>query len=328
MNDSEAPDLNDDLQPDEWQDAPLDALDEIPPGHRSGFVAVIGRPNVGKSTLMNALMGQKIAIVSSRPQTTRVQQLGILTRPDAQIIFVDTPGLHKPRHELGRFMVQVAQQALNDADVIMFLVEAQHMPGPGDTMIASQLQEAAPDKPVLLIINKIDITPPDALQKHVDAYLALVKPTDWIAISALQAAGVDDLRERLINLLPEGPRYYPPDQVTDLYTRNIAAEMIREKVLRNTRDEVPHAVAVEITEFKEREDGPTYVAATIYVERNSQKAIIIGKGGQMLKKIGAQARQDIEQLIGDKVFLELWVKVLPNWRRDENLLRRLGYRIR
>ncbi len=304
------------------------ALMEVPPGHRSGFVAVIGRPNVGKSTLINQLLGQKIAIVSPRPQTTRVRQLGILTTEEANHLFVDTPGLHKPRHELGRFMVETARQALADADVILLIVEAHQPPGPGDIMIARQLKEAASKAPLFLAINKIDLAPADKLQTNVDAYLKLVAPTEWVAISALRAAGIDDLRRRLIALLPEGPRYYPPDQVTETYTRTIVAELIREQVLLNTHDEVPHAVAVEINEFKERENGVTYIAATIYVERNSQKQIIIGKGGQMLKRIGAAARQQIEGLTENRVFLELWVKVLPGWRQDEGLLKRLGYRIR
>lgn len=330
MNDSDFTNLNDDLKnPEDLEEmSQINPLDDIPEGHRSGFIAVIGRPNVGKSTLMNGLLGQKVAIVSSKPQTTRVQQLGILTEPNAQIVFVDTPGLHKPRHELGKFMVDVARRALSDADMIMFMVEAQYAPGAGDTMIAAQIKEAAPDVPVMLVINKVDITPAEDLQKHVDAYLALVEPSDWVALSALKAKGLEDLHRRLINLLPEGPRYYPPEQVTDMYARTIAAEMIREKVLRNTRDEVPHAVAVEISEFKERDNGVTYIAATIYIERDSQKAILIGKGGQKLRKIGAAARRDIEPLVGGKVYLELWVKVLANWRQDENLLRRLGYRIR
>lgn len=327
MTDSGLTDLNDDLNNSEFQDE-IAPLDDIPEGHRSGFVAVIGRPNVGKSTLMNGLLGQKVAIVSSKPQTTRVQQFGILTEPDAQIVFVDTPGLHKPRHELGKFMVDVARRALSDADVIMFLVEAQYAPGAGDKMIAQQIKEAAPDVPVMLVINKIDITPAEDLQKHVGEYLSLVEPTDWVALSAMKSAGLHDLHDRLVGMLPEGPRFYPPDQVTDAYARAIAGEMIREKVLRNTRDEVPHAVAVEISEFKERDNGVTYIAATVYVERDSQKAIIIGKGGQKLRKIGADARRDIEPLVGGKVYLELWVKVLPNWRQDENTLRRLGYRIR
>ncbi|MFC1960569.1 GTPase Era, partial [Chloroflexota bacterium] len=292
-----------------------DPLDDTPEGHRSGFVAVIGRPNVGKSTLMNALLGQKIAIVSNKPQTTRVQQLGILTTDDAQIIFVDTPGLHKPRHELGKFMVDVAGQALSDADMIMFVVEGNHLPGTGDRMITEQLKRSATDTPILLVINKIDITTPDYLQKSADAYQQLVSPIDWLALSAHKGTGIDDLRKRLYELLPEGPRYYPADQVTETYTRAIVAEIVREKVLRNTRDEIPHAIAVEVTEFKERENGVTYIASTIYVERESQKRIIIGKSGQMLKKVGAQARPEIEGLVDGRVYLELWVKVLSDWRR-------------
>ena len=328
MNDQDPPDLPDEAMEAAGPHPPQETWEAVPQDHRSGFVAVIGRPNVGKSTLINQLLGQKIAIVSPRPQTTRVRQLGILTRQDAQVIFVDTPGLHRPRHQLGEFMVQVAQQALHDSDAILFVVEAQEMPGPGDRMITEQIKEAAPDVPVLLAINKIDLVRPDRLQAHVDAYLELVQPTDWVALSALQAAGVDDLRERLIALLPHGPRYYPPDQVTETYIRDIAAELIREKVLLHTREEIPHVVAVEINEFKERSEHLTYVSATIYVERDSQKAILIGKGGQMLKRIGSDARPEIEALIGTRVYLELWVKVLPNWRKDEAMLRRLGYRIR
>ncbi len=302
-------------------------LEELPADHRSGFVAVIGRPNVGKSTLINRLLGQKIAIVSPRPQTTRVRQLGILTEEHAQVVFVDTPGLHKPRHSLGEFMVQVAQQALQDADLILYVVEATTPPGAGDQLIASQIAEAAPDVPVLLAINKIDVTSPDELVKNSDAYVALVKPADWIAVSAMRGLGIDDLHRRLIERLPLGPRYYPADQVTESYVRNIAGEMIREKVLLNTRDEIPHAVAVEIHEFKERNEGLTYVHASIYVERDSQKSIIIGKKGQMLKKIGAAARYEIEQMLDTKVYLDLQVKVLPNWREDQAILERLGYRI-
>ncbi len=302
-------------------------LEELPADHRSGFVAVIGRPNVGKSTLINRLLGQKIAIVSPRPQTTRVRQLGILTEEHAQVVFVDTPGLHKPRHSLGEFMVQVAQQALQDADLILYVVESTLPPGTGDQLIASQIAEVAPDVPVLLAINKIDITPPDELVRNSDAYVALVKPADWIAVSAMRGLGIDDLHQRLIAHLPLGPRYYPTDQVTETYVRNIAGEMIREKVLLNTRDEIPHAVAVEIHEFKERNEGLTYVHASIYVERDSQKSIIIGKKGQMLKKIGAAARYEIEQMLDTKVYLDLQVKVLPNWREDQAILERLGYRI-
>ncbi|MBN1965812.1 MAG: GTPase Era [Anaerolineae bacterium] len=302
--------------------------DDLPAGHRSGFVAVIGRPNVGKSTLINHILGQKIAIVSPRPQTTRLRQLGILTRDDAQIVFVDTPGLHKPQHQLGEFMVEVASRALTDADAILFMVEGHEPPGTGDRIISEQIKKAAPDVPVLLAINKIDLCPPDKLQAHVDAYVALVHPADWIALSALQAAGTEEVVARLVALLPEGPRYFPPDLVTETYTRTIAAELIREKALLNMREEIPHAIAVEIDEFKARSESLTYISATIYIERDTQKAIVIGKGGQMLKRIGREARAEIEPLTGTQIYLDLWVKVLPNWRKDETMLRRLGYRIR
>jgi GTP-binding protein Era len=293
----------------------------------SGYVAVIGRPNVGKSTLMNRFLGQKIAIVSPKPQTTRLRQLGIYTGPDTQAIFVDTPGIHQPRHKLGEFMVEVAVEALRDADVILFVVDMSQPPNEEDQRVAALLREAKTPAPVVLALNKIDRLSPDQIAPRVEAYRTLAPDADWTTLSATLGDGVDDLLKRVIDKLPAGPQFYPEDQLSDTAIRDIVGEIIREKVLLNTEQEVPHAVAVEVQEFKERSATLTYIGATIYVERDSQKGILIGKSGAMLKKISSEARADIEALVGTQVYLELWVKVLKNWRHDENLLRRLGYRL-
>jgi GTP-binding protein Era len=293
----------------------------------SGYVAVIGRPNVGKSTLMNRFLGEKIAIVSPKPQTTRLRQLGIYTGPDTQAIFVDTPGIHQPRHKLGEFMVQVAVEALRDADVILFVVDTSQPPNEEDQRVAALLREAQTPAPVVLALNKIDRLSPNQIAPRVEAYRALAPDADWTTLSATLGDGVDDLLRRVIAKLPAGPQFYPEDQLSDTAIRDIVGEIIREKVLLNTEQEVPHAVAVEVQEFKERSATLTYIGATIYVERDSQKGILIGKGGAMLKKISSEARADIEALVGTQVYLELWVKVLKNWRHDENLLRRLGYKL-
>lgn len=305
---------------------PLDP-DRLPPDHRSGFVAVIGRPNVGKSTLMNAYLDDKIAIVSPKPQTTRIRQLGILTRPDAQIIFVDTPGIHDPRHKLGEFMVTVATQALADADLILFVVDLSMPPTDEDRQIAALLREHVPDVPVLIAMNKLDLVPVEHLAENVASFQELCPDADWTTCSATTGQGREDLLQRIICALPEGPRYYPPDQLSDLSLREIVAEMVREKALQHLQEEVPHAVAVVVSEFKERHENLTYIEATIFVERESQKAILIGKRGSMLRNIGKDARLEIEAFLGTKVYLELWVKVLKNWRKDEDAMRRLGYRL-
>ncbi len=293
----------------------------------SGYVAVVGRPNVGKSTLMNRILGEKIAIVSPKPQTTRLRQLGIYTQDDAQVIFVDTPGIHQPRHKLGEFMLQVAIDALRDADVILFVVDLSQPPDDEDRRVGDLVAESRTGSPVILALNKIDRLSPERIAPAVESYRALAPQADWVALTATQGRGVDDLLKRVIEKLPAGPQFYPEDQLSDTALRDIAAEIIREKVLLNTEQEIPHAVAVEVTEFKERSATLTYVGANIYVERDSQKGILIGKGGAMLKKISSQARIDIETLVGTKVYLELWVKVLKDWRRDEGMLRRFGYRI-
>jgi len=294
----------------------------------SGYVAVIGRPNVGKSTLMNRILGEKIAIVSPRPQTTRLRQLGIYTQPDIQAIFVDTPGIHQPRHRLGEFMVDVAIEALRDADVIVFVADLMQMPNEEDKHVASLLRSAKTASPVLLALNKLDRVPAEKVLPHSEAYRALVKDAaDWVALSAIKGNGVDDLLKRIIERLPAGPLFYPEDQLSDTAVRDIAAEIVREKVLLNTEDEIPHSAAVEVIEFKERSATLTYISANVYVERDSQKGILIGKGGSMLKKISSNARVDLEKLLETQVYLDLQIKVLKNWRQDVNLLRRLGYRL-
>jgi GTP-binding protein Era len=297
---------------------------ELPPDHRSGFVAMVGRPSVGKSTLVNAIVGQKVAIVSDKPQTTRNRVLGILTRPDAQVIFVDVPGMHKPVHKLGKYMVELAEAAVPDADVVLFTVDVSVPPQEEDRLAAAYLAGHR-RAPLLLVLNKMDQLRPDKLQAHVDAYQALGTFADWMMTSATRGDNLDKLLDMILARLPLGPRYYPEGQVTDVTERFLAGELIREQVLRLLRQEVPHAVAVVVEEFKERHEGLTYIGATIYVEKDSQKGIVIGSGGGMLKRIGAAAREEIEHLLETKVFLELWVKVRLKWRRDDAALRNVGY---
>jgi GTP-binding protein Era len=312
----------------------LGKFEDAPPGHRSGFVAMLGKPNVGKSTLLNALLGQKIAIVSDKPQTTRRRIRGVLTRPEAQIVFVDTPGIYLPRHRLGQAMVQAAVQSIPDADVLVFLVDAAGLPDAADRRIADLIRERGQARPVILTLNKMDRLKPEQVKEHAEAYWSLAPtpaggqppaPWAWMMISALDGGNLDKLTARIVERLPAGPRYYPPDQVTDLQERDIAAELIREQALRRLRQEVPHAVAVVIDEYKERSASLDYVAATVVVEKESQKGILIGKGGHTLRQIGADARLEIERLVDKQVFLELQVKVRRNWREDERELRRMGY---
>jgi GTP-binding protein Era len=298
--------------------------DELPPDHRSGFVAVIGKPNVGKSTLINAWLGQKIAIVSPKPQTTRNRLRGILTRPDAQIIFVDTPGIHRPRHKLGEFMVETAAKSIPDADVVLFMADVSEMPTAEDEQIAQLIEEQC-RAPVVLVLNKADLLPPENVQPHSNACFELVQYDEWMMISATRGDNRDKLLDMVVARLPEGPRYFPADQLTDQNMRFIVAELIREQVLRFIHQEVPHAVAVVVEEWKQRREDLTYIAATVFVEKGSQKGILIGEGGKMLKRIGRAAREEVEQLVGNRVYLELWVKVRKKWRKDEDELRRLGY---
>jgi len=304
------------------------SLDETPPGHRSGFVAVIGRPNVGKSTLMNQFVGQKVAIVSPKPQTTRSRILGILTREDVQVIFVDTPGIHRPRHKLGESMVSSATRAIPDADVVLFMVDVSVRPTGEDRMIAGMIQEQA-QAPVILVLNKMDLLSAGKVKSHTQSYWEVVPyRQDWMMTVATKGVNLDKLLDLVVGALPEGPRYYPGDQVTDQTEREIASELVREQVLRHTRQEVPHAVAVVVEEFKERENDVIYVEANVFVEKDSQKGIIIGKRGQMLRQIGTAARQEIERMTGGQVYLDLWVKVRKGWRSDEREIRRLGYNVR
>lgn len=290
----------------------------------SGFVAILGRPNVGKSTFLNRVVGQKIAIMSDKAQTTRNKIQGIYTEDDVQIVFIDTPGIHKPHSRLGDFMVESALSTLNEVDAVLFMVNATQKRGRGDDFIIERLRNVK--KPIYLVINKIDQIHPDKLLQIMDDYRNTLDYAEVFPISALEGNNCPELIESLVNTLPEGPQYYPADQITDHPERFIAGELIREKVLELTREEVPHSVAVVVDRIHREDDEKVLVQATIVVERNSQKGIIIGKGGKMLKQIGVKARKDIELMLGDKVYLELWVKVQPNWKDRQVDLQALGYK--
>lgn len=292
--------------------------------HYSGFVAVVGRPNVGKSTLVNSLIGEKIAIMSDRPQTTRNKIMCILNTDNAQIMFLDTPGIHKPQHKLGEYMVRSAESTLHEVDVILFVVDVNEKKGAGDDYIIEQLKKVK--TPVILVANKIDkLAEKGQLFPIISSYTKSFDFTAVVPTSALTDNEFKALLGEIVKHLPEGPQYFPEDMITDQPERVIAAEMIREKVLKLTRDEVPHSIAVEIEEMKTRTNDDLYIRAVIYVERESQKGIVIGAKGSLLKLIGRQAREDIENLLGNKVYLDLWVKVKPDWRNRENVLRQFGY---
>ncbi len=293
--------------------------------YRSGFISIIGRPNVGKSTLLNALLGQKIAAVSPRPQTTRRRQLGILTLENAQLIFVDTPGLHNPKHKLGEFLNQEAQESLSGVDLILWLVDASTPPTEEDVNISGLLKKVSPRTPRLLVLNKMDLVNPDDESAREDEFMQLIGNAKVMKVSASKRLGLGELLEALIQSVPEREAEYPEEQITDLYEREIATDLIREACLIQLRDEVPHSLSVRIDQFKERENGMAYIAATIFIERESHKGIVIGKGGEMLKSIGSAARKEIEEMGGRPVFLELRVKVSKNWRNDPNVLKQFGY---
>ncbi|MGX7059362.1 GTPase Era [Vagococcus humatus] len=291
---------------------------------KSGFVAIIGRPNVGKSTLLNRIVRQKIAIMSDKAQTTRNKIQGVYTTEDTQLVFIDTPGIHKPQSRLGDFMVESAYSAIREVDAVIFMISADQKRGKGDNLIMERLQNC--DVPVFLVINKIDKVHPDQLLPMIEDYQTCMKFTEVVPISATEGNNVENLLTTLEGYMPEGPQYYPADQVTDHPEYFIVSELVREKVLLLTREEVPHSVAVVVESMKRDEYDKIHIQATIIVERSSQKGIIIGKGGSMLKDIGIKARKDIENLLGNKVYLELWVKVQKNWRDKERYLQDYGYR--
>ena len=298
-------------------------MNETVKHYKSGFVAVVGRPNVGKSTLLNQIIGHKIAIVSDTPQTTRNRILGILTLPDAQILFLDTPGIHKPQHKLGEYMVNSARSALREVDLILFVSDVTESVGPGERFIIDMLKDEK--TPVVLVLNKVDLVAKDKLLPIISQYSAFRDFAAIVPVSALAGSNVDRLLSVIKDLLPEGPQYYPEDEVTDQPERVVAAEFIREKIFRLTREEIPHSTAVEVEEMKTRPNGDVFLRATIYVERESQKGIIIGAKGAMLKEIGQQARLDMENIFGSRFFVDLWVKVKNDWRNKEGSLRMFGY---
>lgn len=293
---------------------------------KTGTVTIVGRPNVGKSTLLNALLGEKIAIVSDKPQTTRTRILGVVHRPDAQILVLDTPGLHKPQYKLNSRMVRASLDTLREADVVYVMVEATSPPGPGDRFVVEQVREAATagGPKVFLLINKVDAVNKSRVLPLIDAYRTMLPWEEIVPLSASTGINVDRLLDLTVKLLPDGPAPYGDDFLTDQPMRTLAAELIREKILEQTREEVPYSVAVSIDTFVE-EKKLIRIAASVWVERDTQKAIVVGKGGQRLKEIGTQARLDMERLFGTKVFLELWVKVREGWRQDEQALTELGY---
>lgn len=291
--------------------------------HKSGFVSIIGRPNVGKSTFVNRVIGHKIAIMSDKAQTTRNKIQGVMTRDDAQIIFIDTPGIHKPKHKLGDYMMRVAKNTLSEIDAIMFMVNVNEDIGRGDEYIMEMLKNVK--TPIFLVLNKIDLVHPDTLMPKIEQYQSYMDFTDIIPISALEGLNVDHFIDVLKSFLPEGPKYYPDIQISDHPEQFVVSEIIREKILHLTSEEIPHAIGVNVDRMIKEDEDRVRIEATIYVERDSQKGIVIGKGGKKLKEVGKRARRDIEMLLGSKVYLELWVKVQRDWRNKVNFIRQIGY---
>ncbi|MDF1467009.1 GTPase Era [Staphylococcus epidermidis] len=291
--------------------------------HKSGFVSIIGRPNVGKSTFVNRVIGHKIAIMSDKAQTTRNKIQGVMTRDDAQIIFIDTPGIHKPKHKLGDYMMRVAKNTLSEIDAIMFMVNVNEDIGRGDEYIMEMLKNVK--TPIFLVLNKIDLVHPDTLMPKIEQYQSYMDFTDIIPISALEGLNVDHFIDVLKSFLPEGPKYYHDNQISDHPEQFVVSEIIREKILHLTSEEIPHAIGVNVDRMIKEDEDRVRIETTIYVERDSQKGIVIGKGGKKLKEVGKRARRDIEMLLGSKVYLELWVKVQRDWRNKVNFIRQIGY---
>ncbi len=297
--------------------------------YKTGFIAVMGRPNVGKSTLINALLKQKIAAVSPRPQTTRKRQMGILTftqnEVHIQAVFVDTPGVHRPHHKLGELMNRDASQSLEESDLILLVVDASQPPQEEDQLLFDLIKNLKRSAPLILAMNKIDLISSERLQEHTQAFLEYLPLAQPVSISATQGGNLDELLQMIVEHLPEGEPFFPEEQMTDLYERDLAADLIREAALNLLRDEVPHGIAIRIDQYTEREDHGAYIEATLFVERESHKPIVIGQNGSMLKQIGTAARQEIEAMSGRKVFVRIQVKVRKNWRNNESVLKRFGY---
>jgi len=290
----------------------------------SGFVSLIGRPNVGKSSIMNRLVGEKVAIISSKPQTTRNKIEGIITTDRYQVIFIDTPGMHKPRNKLGEYMMKVSREALEEVDLVLYIVDASSGLGRGEKFVIEQLKKVRTS--ILLVINKIDLVDQDKLNDIQNQYTDMMDFDGVIWVSALTGQNMDKLMDDILKFLPQGPKYFPDDMITGQPTRVLVSELIREKALELLREEIPHGIGVEIDSMEHRDENDVmYIRATIYCEKSSHKGIIIGKGGKMLKDIGTKARQDIERLLGNRTFIELWVKVKDDWRNNPQTIKTLGY---
>jgi GTP-binding protein Era len=293
---------------------------------RSGYVALLGRPNVGKSSLLNTLLGQQIAPVTPRPQTTRHNQLGILTLENAQLVFLDTPGIHKPVNKLGVYMNEEAESAIREADILLIIVDTSQEPKPEDSIVADRLDSIKKNRQHILVGNKADLVPSDRREQMLEPFIRMFDCQSHVLVSAITGWHMDELLNILIDFLPAGEPYYDPEQLTDLYERDIAADMIRAACLRRLREEVPYSIAVRVDNFKERANGIVYIEATMFVEKDSQKGIVIGSRGAMLKEIGKEARLTIEEMIGGQVYLDMKVKVEKNWRNDPIALKRFGYK--